>query len=400
MYNKGRLQQSEKTEKQRYKDALDSLLATQHVIQEKVDKLVRDNFVKAREGRASLPQFNPDFMPGFPVVYSRVKDRDSCLARIAERHAGLEELPDLIGCRVVVIHSEEIRLVKAALGSLLRKRVPTRIEYDAGVGRGRGYSGIYYTIPLKDADAQKFCKDLSDEHKKVVASFQLELQIHTVMEEAWSRVSHAGFYKAKEGIPKDVYRKLQRLASASRLLDEHLMDLSMSIKDARDILKEKFEKSHADAEVDEFLLWYCTGDDSYIEILTEFADLGESAGLQKSDWQDLVVVGDETDICLEVCQRTELKTWGALDDALWAIEDRRESWKKWLELVVKASNRPGGYTPYNRPLLVFSIVRLLEYPSLPSIDSMYGPLWQEIDTVHRMLGRTAQFGPQSAGQAD
>lgn len=385
----GRLQQSELNEGAKYKDIWPSLLAAQDVIQDKVESAIEDYFRQARSGQVARPQFNADYKPGFPVVYSRVKSWDSCRARIAERHKRLEDLPDLIGCRIVVIHSEEIRPVTTALGSLLRRQKRFAIDHDAGAGRSRGYSGIYYTIPLGHDDVRRFCGELPEpaaEHLCAVADFRLELQIHTVMEEAWSRVSHAGFYKASEGIPNDVHRKLQRLASTSKLLDDHLKDLSMSIEKARRKLKKKFdnENSRAKVKIDEFLLWYCTGNPSYRGILTEFAELGLAAGFQKSEWQDLVVVGDETDICLEVCRRTELTTWGALDKVFWTIEERRERWKTWLQMLVDASKRAREDPPFNRPLLVFSIVRLLESPGLPSIDTMYPRLWRRIYTVHRL----------------
>ena len=82
------------------------LVAAQNDIQYLVTKLVNQKINSARSGRLSNPDVEVSFTPGIPVIYGRVKDRESCLARIADRHATLEEFPDLIGCRVVILHEE------------------------------------------------------------------------------------------------------------------------------------------------------------------------------------------------------------------------------------------------------------------------------------------------------
>jgi hypothetical protein len=110
--------------------------------------------------------------------------------------------------------------------------------------------------------------------------------------------------------------------------------------------------------------------------------LGTAAGLQSSAWSVLVEVGDETDICLDVCQRTKITNWGQMQEALRAIEKDGNWWKDWLRLLAHRCEESGERAPFNRPWLVFSIIRLLDSPHMPSIDVMYEPLWSQIEALH------------------
>ncbi|WP_157625766.1 hypothetical protein [Mycobacterium sp. 155] len=353
-----------------------------------------------------------NYEPGVPVVYSRVKDMESCKERIAERYESLSKLPDLIGCRVVVIHSEEIGLVQgqlAVLFKLVGDIKPKIDEYDSGVGRAQGYAGTYYKIPLNGwiqeflavypkfdgsspNSAESSGPKLTAEQTEIVAKYGLELQIHTVMEEAWSRVSHAGFYKTSQGVPKEIRRDLLRLASTSRLLGDHMRNLSLSISLARKRLRTAFEDNHASTGLDEYLLWYCSTLTDYKRFLEDYRRLGNEAGFQESGWKELVHIGDETDICLEVCQRTNLRTWGDLDEVLFsfarshcgdAAGAARDNKLKLLKQFVAVIDTKKGTQPFDRPLLVFSILRLLEYPVLPSIDTMDQTLWNYIGDARK-----------------
>ncbi|HET6734817.1 RelA/SpoT domain-containing protein [Mycobacterium sp.] len=378
----GRLARTTHAEGVKYDRALPALVATQASIQRQVEGLIN------RHVREAISRKDYAWMPGYPVVYARVKQRDSCLERIAERHETLEELPDLIGCRVVVIHTGELELVDSALEGLLKHALPEPIEHDEGLGRSRGYSGVHYTIRLGENDwIHRYCTDVSAKRRRMAARFRWELQIHTVMQEAWSRVSHAGFYKNREGVPKNVQRKLQRLASTSKLLDDHLMDLSLSIRQEQTVLRTKFAKREGrlTLEPDEYLLQHCQENNRYAGQLRCLRELAARAGFQCSEWPGVVEIGDETDICLEVCRRTQIKTWGDLQAALDEIESEQHRWEHWLAVLVRRCDDAKVRIPFDRAWLVFSIIRLLGSPHMPTIDLMYPPLWQQIAAVHREL---------------
>ena len=401
--NKG-LEQAQDEAEAEWIDAEKALTAARECIHTKVQELVgRDH---DKRGSDRLRQ---NYVPSVPIVYSRVKSVQACRDRIADRYRTLSEFPDLIGCRVVVIHTEEIDDVRSQLAELTRL-VSTNdlqtIDHDKGVGRARGYAGRFYWIRLERwiqafaARYTEFKHDLTPEKVEMIAKYNFELQIHTVMEEAWSRVSHAGFYKTKEGIPNELKRKLLRLASTSRLIGDHMRDLSMSIYEARDELSKSFDnpKTHDDTEVDEFLLWYCHQKDSrYRRFLESYREMGQTAGFNKSDWPELVRVGDDTDICLEVCERTGLRNWGKVDEAFFSIDNHGDSEhassaemkREWLKSLVAVCREERSEPPIATALLVFSILRLLEYPSLPSIDTMHDSLWKQISKVHRDLWPSA-----------
>ncbi|HET6734011.1 hypothetical protein, partial [Mycobacterium sp.] len=148
-----------------------------------------------------------------------------------------------------------------------------------------------------------------------------------------------------------------------------------------------------------YLLQHCQKNPRYASQLRRLRELADRAKFQRSEWPEVVEIGDETDICLEVCRRTQIKTWGDLQAALDAIEADEQRWEHWLNVLVRRCEQADVRIPFDRAWLVFSIIRLLGFPHMPTIDLMYQPLWQQIAAIHRDVSADMATAANSIGES-
>nr|MDT0663854.1 hypothetical protein [Micromonospora sp. DSM 115978] len=256
-----------------------------------------------------------------------------------------------------------------------------KISYRALRGRAGGYAGAYITnipiVPSLDAAANHGAAELVDAgQRQSLTNLRWELQIHTAMQEAWSRLSHARFYKDAKGIPYRNWRQLDRLAAVVDLLDDQLREIESDVARERErvfrLVSNRRER--LDLDVDEYVLLASL---TYMqEHLVALRDLGSAAGFKDSEWSELVRIGDETDICLAVCATTGIRT---MRDFLHAVDKIIEASDhnilllrtifgvEEMESLQYADGGTGDKSrvsmPFDRPLLVFSLLRLAESPS-------------------------------------
>lgn len=312
-------------------------------------------------------KWRDDGRPTPPVVYCRVKPRSSIQARIEERYSRLEDFPDLIGCRVVVLHSIEIDNADNSLRGLLDLGSATDISFYGQNGRATGYSGCYWErLPISSLhEAFKVDVPLS----AAINQCKWELQIHTAMQEAWSRLSHERFYKSRVGVPHRTSQLLRRLAAVTDLVDEQFIYVERHLVEESERVRAlvRSRSGYEKVEVDEYVLLLAEG--TWDRLFKGLRDLGRSAGFRQSEWEKLVRIGDETDLCVSVCERTGIRSLGEF------LETTREMLQSQMaaETVAKLAAVVGAtqYEPtdssskrpfFDRPLFVFSYARLLQFP--------------------------------------
>ena len=160
------------------------------------------------------------------------------------KHNYRERINDLLGVRMICLRLSDVENVEAYLNLLSEDRIFTFIsgpEYKrsfilpASSGdeppeikdlRHTGYSSIHYQIKLdKNADAPKELKDI-----------QFELQLRTILEEAWSEIDHKYRYViSRSGTPlrEDInagFYSLSAYLQVASLQAEHLCRMAESYR--------------------------------------------------------------------------------------------------------------------------------------------------------------------------
>lgn len=185
-----------------------------------------------------------------PKVLSRVKDRNECIRKFdgkyrnvlemsGEKYRIRDHISDLVGVRVVCIYESDIEKVSA----ILRKEFELIDETDKSKElestiSSFGYKGLHLDLKL-NTKRRKL-----PEYEKYI-DFQFEVQIRSIVQDAWSEVDHK--LKYKKQTPNHLSRRIAGLAALFEIADrefETIRDLSTKLEEeAKDTTTEIDEKS-------------------------------------------------------------------------------------------------------------------------------------------------------------
>ena len=150
----------------------------------------------------------------FHSVKFRVKSIDSVLEKITRKTYGpdLAQFTDLVGVRVICLSPSHLDVVTKLLQSefSVLEVVDKRPRSDS---EQFGYSSIHLICKLGGTERGKLTEfvDLSD--------IKFEIQVRTILQEAWSEMDHRLVYKSKIAAPPDIRRLITRLSIALESAD-------------------------------------------------------------------------------------------------------------------------------------------------------------------------------------
>ncbi len=215
------------------------------------------SFLKEKEKYEKLAEYIVQFIrddPSSPnenlhTILYRIKEKKRLIEKIDEENRQLgegakpitqknfqERIDDLLGIRIICLRLSDIDKVKAYLEFLADEKILRFIRkpdhkrsfvlpVDPGETipeglylRYSGYSSIHYQVALGENS------DAPDELKK----FQIEFQLRTILEEAWSEIDHKYRYAfSRSGIvlPEHIHTGFYNLSAylqAAALQAEHL----------------------------------------------------------------------------------------------------------------------------------------------------------------------------------
>lgn len=157
-------------------------------------------------------------------IEHRTKELESVEEKI-ERKSILnptETITDLSGIRIILFYPEDIRraeeIVKREFAIDFANSMDKSEEYNE---HEFGYLSVHYIVSL-DENRVKL-----NEYKKYTG-LKAEIQIRTVLQHAWASVSHELEYKKEYDIPRELKRRLYRLAGLFELADEEFSALKQS----------------------------------------------------------------------------------------------------------------------------------------------------------------------------
>lgn len=149
-------------------------------------------------------------------VTHRVKTLDSLrqkLHRKGQSNTDLNAIVDLLGLRVVALFLSDI----PAILELLRETFTVVSEDDKVAGAGDeetfGYMSYHLAVMLKDTYSGPRYDDLKN--------ITFEIQVRTILMDAWATVSHYLDYKGEQSIPTTLRRDFFALSGLFYVADKH-----------------------------------------------------------------------------------------------------------------------------------------------------------------------------------
>lgn len=178
----------------------------------------RDDFIKLGDAvHTILSDIVKDL--GFAVlaIEHRVKEEKSLagkLERKGDSYNVIEDITDILGCRVICFLSDEIDKIGRKIEEnfvIDRENSSDKralIQEDAF-----GYLSLHYicSLPFGDKWPDEICGK------------KFEIQIRTVLQHAWSAIHHDIGYKSDFGVPREIRRQFARIAGLLEIADDEFV---------------------------------------------------------------------------------------------------------------------------------------------------------------------------------
>lgn len=161
-------------------------------------------------------------------VLSRVKLLDECITKFKDKYQKrLEEekidykikdhITDLIGLRIICLYDSDIIKIKKILEDNFEVLgVTDKIKDIDSTESSFGYKSLHLDLKL-----DKKRRNLPE--NKRYADIQFEVQIRTIIQDAWSVLDHK--IKYKKNLPLELKRRINRLAALFELADDEFFSI-------------------------------------------------------------------------------------------------------------------------------------------------------------------------------
>ena len=186
-----------------------------------------------------------------PHVNGRVKHREECIGKFERKYRQKleddkkdyeikEYITDILGLRIVCHYGSDVELVKKILQNnfqIIDETNKTKVmeAHDDTFG----YKGLHLDLKLLENRAAL------PEYKRF-SEYRFEVQIRTIIQDAWSSLDHK--IKYKKNIPSKLKRRINRLAALFELADQEFETIrTETTKSEEEAILKHTEDNHLNA---------------------------------------------------------------------------------------------------------------------------------------------------------
>ena len=167
------------------------------------------------------------------AIEHRVKEEKSLAGKLERKGDGyntIEDITDILGCRIVCFLSDEIDKIGKKVEETFvidwenssDKRADIKVDTF-------GYLSLHYicSLPFGDKWPDEICGK------------KFEIQIRTILQHAWSAINHDIGYKSDFGVPREITRRFARLAGLLELADDEFVRTRNSMLDYTNDIRQR-----------------------------------------------------------------------------------------------------------------------------------------------------------------
>jgi ppGpp synthetase/RelA/SpoT-type nucleotidyltranferase len=171
----------------------------------------------------------------YASITSRAKQLESFCEKAARKayKRPLDESTDLAGARIVYLYLSD----RAAIEEIVERefRIVEKIDRVEKTETDRfGYGALHYLAKLGKRSSGARYDDLKD--------LICEIQIRTVLQDAWSMVAHHLSYKQESDVPKELRRKLNALSGLFETADDQFDRLRAERVEYRSLVRNEMSE--------------------------------------------------------------------------------------------------------------------------------------------------------------
>lgn len=224
-------------------------------------------------------------------ITNRAKKLDSYCEKIGRKSYldPLKEITDLAGVRVVFLYLSDLKKIEKIIEKEFEV-IEKENKLDGNNTEKFGYGALHYLVKIKQIHSGARYNDLHE--------LLCEIQVRTILQDAWSIVAHHLSYKHENDVPKNLIRKLNALSGLFETADDQFERL----RSARNDYIERTEKEisnknpkYLQQEINlDNLIAYSSSKfpqrrESYSEVFSELLDEVKKAGYKTIEQLDQAI---------------------------------------------------------------------------------------------------------------
>jgi len=184
-------------------------------------------------------------IPEVETVSGRTKKYEECISKFKRKYLPQikpdddnykisEHLTDLIGIRAVCNYSEDVHEIRRGLNKFFREIEITDKSNQLEKTEDKfGYKSLHLQLVLKSR-----LKEIPEAAK--FKNIKIELQIRTVIQDAWSILDHK--IKYKKSIPQNLKRRINRLSALFEIADDEFLSIQKEISIEENKVNKRLKK--------------------------------------------------------------------------------------------------------------------------------------------------------------
>jgi ppGpp synthetase/RelA/SpoT-type nucleotidyltranferase len=158
-------------------------------------------------------------------IVSRVKQRDSFLEKMIRKHYvnPMSEMRDIVGARIVCLFLDDLDKIDAIVRTTFDV-----VQYDDKAKESPPemwrYLSVHYDCKIKELNRGPRYDGIKD--------LTFEVQVRTILQDAWATVEHYLAYKGASSIPTELKRDFSALVGLFHIADksfQHIYDESIAL---------------------------------------------------------------------------------------------------------------------------------------------------------------------------
>ena len=213
---------------------------------EHLDKVWKDNPKYVREYYDLLPKHErlcnevkhiiTTDLKKAKIEYAHIENRAKTLSSFCEKvirksyKAPFSDITDLAGVRVVYLYLSDREKIEATIEKEFDIIEKVNKISDDDVEKF-GYGALHYVVKIKEKHSGARYDDL----KNLVC----EIQVRTILQDAWAIVAHHLSYKQESDIPKELRRNLNALSGLFEIADGEFEKIRSARTQYQDKVKEE-----------------------------------------------------------------------------------------------------------------------------------------------------------------
>ena len=184
-------------------------------------------------------------IPKVETVSGRTKNYEECISKFKRKYLPLinpddntyrisEYLTDLIGIRAICSYSEDVNEIKRSLHKYFREiEITDKSNLLEKTDDKFGYKSLHLQLVLKSR-----LKGLPEagKYKNII----IELQVRTVIQDAWSILDHK--IKYKKSIHHNLKRRINRLSALFEIADDEFLNIQKEISNEENKVSKRLKK--------------------------------------------------------------------------------------------------------------------------------------------------------------